>query len=172
MPGGLADNNPCNLRVAKVIWTGQIPSTDGFSNFSSLAYGIRAWIVNLRHQVNVNGLGTYQQYLSAYAPSSENSPTYPADVCGSDFNPTDQIALDPTSLQTLFFNQMAHEISADDAATVQPSDFQAALDLFTNSPTGVIYGVAGILPDNYAFVILVVCLLASAIIVGIKAFSK
>jgi len=165
---GLSQNNPGNLRVGNFTYDGEITSSNGFRAFSSMAYGIRAWIMNLHYQITVKGLNTYGAYLTAYAPVSDgNSADYPTNVCGSDFNLTDTIATDPASLEKLFYDQATQEIGADEANSITDTDFQSGLTMFNTSVPGWVMDTAEVLPSNYFLI--TVCVLF-VLIIGYLAF--
>ena len=168
---GYQNNNPGNLRAGPISFVGEISPVNGFRAFSSLTYGIRAWIRNLYTQVTIRGNSTYQDYLTAYAPQSDNNDAnYPALVCGTDFNLTDPIALDDSSIQTLFFDQIAQEIAPDNTL-ISPSDFAAGLQSFKASAPGVVLETATILPSNYFILAMLAIFLAVALFAIYKIAS-
>lgn len=166
---GYEQNNPGNLTKGGVVYDGEIASGNRFRAFSSLAYGIRAWIVNLMYKKNVRGINTYGAYLSAYAPVSDgNSPDYPAAVVGNDFELNEIIKTDYNSVRTLFFNQVAQEIAPDDRM-ISDYDFNQAWALYTGSAAGMAYGLTNVLPGNYFMVGLLVLVIASLVTLFIVA---
>lgn len=71
-PLGLRNNNPLNIRVSSNQWQGKVPSDNAFEKFSSLEYGIRAGVINLRTYFNQYGLNTIRGIINKWAPPTEN----------------------------------------------------------------------------------------------------
>ena len=74
MSRGLGNNNPGNIRRAKVRYRGEVrPSRDPeFKQFESLAWGYRAIFVLLDTYRRRYGIDTLRGMLSRWAPPSEN----------------------------------------------------------------------------------------------------
>ena len=66
---GVGSNNPFNIKDFNQNWKGQTGATDGFVDFSSTDYGIRA-ADRLLGNYDVN---TIRDIISKYAPDSENN---------------------------------------------------------------------------------------------------
>lgn len=82
---GFKNNNPGNLVLTQIAWAGKVPktlNTDGhFEQFRTLAFGVRALIVNLRTTIG-SGKNTLEQLLKVYAPEIENNTSaYIKNVC-------------------------------------------------------------------------------------------
>lgn len=73
LPLGLRNNNPLNIRVSGEKWLGKIPTDNGFEKFSSLEYGIRAAVINLRTYFNKYNCRTVSSIISRWAPANENN---------------------------------------------------------------------------------------------------
>ena len=75
LPRGIRNNNPGNLIISNIDWCGKIPAsknTDGhFEQFENFPYGIRAMMMDIKHDINA-GKNTLQKLITAYAPPSEN----------------------------------------------------------------------------------------------------
>lgn len=70
---GFRINNPFNIRYSRFNhWLGQIGSVDGFARFISLPYGVRAFVILYRTYINKYHV-TVRQFISRYAPASENN---------------------------------------------------------------------------------------------------
>ena len=85
MSRGLGNNNPGNIRRAKVRYRGEVrPSRDPeFKQFESLAWGYRAIFVLLDTYRRRYGIDTLRGMLSRWAPPSENhTETYIRAVAG------------------------------------------------------------------------------------------
>ena len=74
-PRGIRNNNPCNIRLSRTTYKGEVvPSQDkAFKQFESMAYGYRAVFVTLRYYHTKLGLRTIRQMVSRWAPPSENN---------------------------------------------------------------------------------------------------
>lgn len=74
MSRGLSNNNPGNIRQAKVRYLGEVrPSRDpDFKQFASLAWGYRAIFVLLDTYRSRYGLDTLRGMISRWAPPTEN----------------------------------------------------------------------------------------------------
>ena len=74
MSRGLGNNNPGNIRRAKVRYRGEVrPSRDPeFKQFESLAWGYRAIFVLLDTYRRRYGIDTLRGMLSRWAPPTEN----------------------------------------------------------------------------------------------------
>ncbi len=72
LPIGLRNNNPLNLVKSNNAWLGKISSDNRFEKFSSLEYGIRAGLINLRTYYDKYKLTSISQIISKWAPTSEN----------------------------------------------------------------------------------------------------
>ena len=95
-PGrGLSNNNPLNIKLTNIPWSGKIPNTlntDGvFEQFDTLPYGYRAAVKNLRTYVN-NGITNMDQIIQTWAPDSTgNYQSYVKQRMG--LNPSDSYNL-------------------------------------------------------------------------------
>jgi hypothetical protein len=72
LPLGLRNNNPLNIRISSNAWQGKIASPNGFENFSTLEYGIRAGVKNLQTYYTKYNLMTVTTIISKWAPPTEN----------------------------------------------------------------------------------------------------
>lgn len=66
-------NNPGCLRDGASNWKGKTGSEKGFVRFSTMEYGIRASLINLRNTYFNKGLNTISKIMYKYAPPSENN---------------------------------------------------------------------------------------------------
>lgn len=83
---GYRNNNPLNIRISSTIWQGMIPTAnngDGsFVQFTSMAYGFRAAMRNIRTYIVNYGTNTVQAIINRWAPPTENlTSKYVTDVC-------------------------------------------------------------------------------------------
>lgn len=71
---GLRNNNPGNIRINSDHFQGEIkPSQDSaFKQFQSMEYGYRAMLKMLRNYKKNRGLKTLREWISRWAPASEN----------------------------------------------------------------------------------------------------
>lgn len=75
LPRGLRNCNPCNIRISKTRYLGEItPSQDrAFKQFQSMDWGYRAVFVLLHHYYHKRNLKTIRQIINRYAPPVENN---------------------------------------------------------------------------------------------------
>lgn len=72
-PRGIRNNNPCNIRLSRTVYKGEVPSKDkAFKQFESMAYGYRAVFVTLHTYHTRLGLKTIRQLIGRWAPPCEN----------------------------------------------------------------------------------------------------
>lgn len=73
---GLRNNNPGNIRITRIPWTGKVPvseNTDGeFEQFYNAEDGIRAMARDLLTGYN-RGEDTISEIISSWAPNNENN---------------------------------------------------------------------------------------------------
>lgn len=73
------NNNPFNLRLTSLAWTGKVPkaqNTDGqFEQFYEKKFGVRAGIKNIITQVVRKQKDTIDSLIKVYAPPVENDTT-------------------------------------------------------------------------------------------------
>lgn len=70
---GIRNRNPCNIRFSIFNkWKGQKGSDGDFCIFESYYYGYRAFLVIVRNYYMRYSIRTVQEFVSRYAPRSEN----------------------------------------------------------------------------------------------------
>jgi hypothetical protein len=74
---GLRNNNVGNIRYnANINWQGQVGQDDlNYSIFSDATYGARAMALNLYNNYYVDGIKTFTQLISKYAPADDPTAT-------------------------------------------------------------------------------------------------
>lgn len=73
LPRGLRNNNPGNLKYfSSNQWKGQIGSDGVFARFINIAYGIRAWGIDIKGDIK-EGTNTIEKLVYEFAPPSENN---------------------------------------------------------------------------------------------------
>ncbi len=76
-PRGIRNNNPGNLVIANNAWKGKVPvsqNTDGkFEQFTQPLWGIRAMYIDVRGDIEKDGLNTIRKLITEYAPAFENN---------------------------------------------------------------------------------------------------
>lgn len=76
-PRGLRNNNPGNLVLTTIAWKGKVPNaqnTDGkFEQFTQPLWGIRAMFIDVRGDIEKDGLNTIRKLITEYAPKFENN---------------------------------------------------------------------------------------------------
>lgn len=74
---GIRNNNPGNLVITNIDWKGKVPvsqNTDGkFEQFTQPLWGIRAMFMDVRGDIEKDGLNTIRKLITAYAPKIENN---------------------------------------------------------------------------------------------------
>lgn len=136
---GYSQNNPSNL-IKGTPWEGVVDSDNDFAAFSSMPYGIRAWLMNLHAKIG-EGYNTYRKYITVFAPPSQNdTATYLQHIENAGFNLDDSIALDTDSLKTFFKAQIKQEIAPDDL-NVTDEDIDSGFSMFSDSIPGFVLGI-------------------------------
>ncbi len=73
---GIRNHNPGNLVLTDIAWQGKVPNdqnTDGvFEQFVAPEWGLRAMFMDIRGDIERDGLDTIAQLISVYAPRVEN----------------------------------------------------------------------------------------------------
>lgn len=86
-PRGVRNNNPGNIRRTAIRWDGMaVMQTDPlYVQFISTVWGIRAMVKVLRNYRDKHGLRTVREFITRWAPPSDNNPTehYIAAVAGA-----------------------------------------------------------------------------------------
>lgn len=65
-------NNPFNIRYNGQSWIGLSGHKNGFCEFISLDYGIRAWLILMRTYRRNHNICTIRKIVKRFAPPSEN----------------------------------------------------------------------------------------------------
>lgn len=77
LPRGIRNNNPGNLVITEIKWNGKVPfseNTDGkFEQFVGPVWGIRAMFMDVRGDIEKDGLDTIRKLITEYAPPRENN---------------------------------------------------------------------------------------------------
>ena len=69
----IAKNNIFNIRKGPKAWKGETGARNGFVEFESREYGIRAWIVLMRTYRQKQRCATVRTIITRFAPPSENN---------------------------------------------------------------------------------------------------
>lgn len=74
---GIRNNNPLNIRKSSVAWQGKLveSSDPSFEKFTSIEWGIRAGIVNIRTYIKKYHCDTIQAIITKWAPASDGNDT-------------------------------------------------------------------------------------------------
>lgn len=81
LPRGIRNNNPLNLRISNNPWRGKVydGQDPAFEEFTSMVYGIRAAMINIRTIINrrIRAVGkcTLQDIINVWAPPSDGNNT-------------------------------------------------------------------------------------------------
>lgn len=75
LPRGLRNNNPLNIRISSTPWVGKVAdNTDGtFEQFTSMEYGLRAALVNIRTYIRRDHRDTIEDIISRWAPAADGN---------------------------------------------------------------------------------------------------
>lgn len=75
-PRGIRNNNPGNLVITTIAWKGKVPvaqNTDKyFEQFTSALWGIRAMYIDVKGDIERDGLNTLRKLINEYAPKFQN----------------------------------------------------------------------------------------------------
>lgn len=67
-------NNPANIRYSPLNkWKGSIEPSNGFCQFETIHYGVRALILTLRTYIIKHKLTSVDQIIKRFAPPTENN---------------------------------------------------------------------------------------------------
>lgn len=131
LPRGLRNCNPCNIRISKTKYLGEIvPSQDrAFKQFESMDWGYRAVFVLLHHYYYKRGLKTIRQIISRYAPPVENSTeSYICTVAAAvDLSPDDIVPFEDRETMILIVSAMS---KVENGAPAVITDVIAGWELF------------------------------------------
>jgi hypothetical protein len=76
-PRGIKNNNPGNLVLTTIAWKGKVPNaqnTDGkFEQFTQPLWGLRAMFMDVRGDIEKDGMNTVRKLITEYAPKHENN---------------------------------------------------------------------------------------------------
>lgn len=76
-PRGIRNNNPGNLVLTTIAWKGKVPNAQNtdkkFEQFTSPLWGIRAMFIDVRGDIEKDGLNTIRKLITEYAPKFENN---------------------------------------------------------------------------------------------------
>ena len=132
LPIGLRHNNVGNLK-GNDMWQGKIGMNGSYPVFENVAWGIRAFVINLYSQINKNGYDTPLKYISVYAPLGDwkNNPTAYATKLANDIGigVNDKIPLDGTTLRKIIRSQMEMELGKKYADMVTNEDVEQGIAL-------------------------------------------
>lgn len=75
LPRGLRNNNPLNIRISSTPWLGKVAdNTDGaFEQFTSMEFGLRAALVNIRTYIRRDRRNTIEGIVSKWAPAADGN---------------------------------------------------------------------------------------------------
>lgn len=134
MSRGYRNFNPGNIRLSRVKYRGEKPSTDAqFKQFETMAWGFRAVFV-LLHTYQVRyGLNTLQEMLNRYAPPTENPTTEYVNFVSR----RSKVA-DISRVDTLNAQQMIPIVTAiavmENGSEPDADDVKAGWELYCDSP--------------------------------------
>jgi len=142
LPLGLRNNNPGNLRPLSsgVKWMGEIEpdTTNNFSRFSDIAYGLRAMITDITGDIVNDGNNTLRKLITAYAPPSENNTSaYISTVSTkTGLAPDQAIPVNTYWITKIILAKMQVELGANYAARITGNDIQEGFDRLSSTVKG------------------------------------
>jgi hypothetical protein len=121
-------NNPGNIRPGNH-FNGEVGVIKGFSQFDTMANGIRAYFKNLHAAMYLHGRKTIGEYITAYAPPTENDTnSYIATMCTeTGLTSTEPIPTDPAFLCKFARAQFVIENGKAETDTIGDDDIAAGL---------------------------------------------
>lgn len=143
VPLGLRNNNPGNL-VTGINWQGLIGSNGRFCVFENCAWGIRAMAIDLKGDIENDGLNTITKLIYQYAPPSENNTAaYIATVVAyTGISANTQLSGDRNTLKRLIRSFMNVELGTNYSALLSDADIFEGIDLMNGDvPTGAYVGL-------------------------------
>lgn len=76
-PRGIRNHNPGNLVLTTIAWKGKVPNAQNtdkkFEQFTQPLWGIRAMFIDVRGDIEKDGLNTIRKLITEYAPKIENN---------------------------------------------------------------------------------------------------
>lgn len=134
-PRGIINNNPLNIRSTATPWAGKVAESSDrdFEQFTSMAYGLRAAMVNLRTIVRrMQGDITVAKVIAVWAPPHENDTDAYARVVASALfvepdTPLDSVVFNLFPTMMLIVRAMVNvECGAGWADKIQAADYREA----------------------------------------------
>ena len=131
LPIGLRNNNPTNIVPVAGGWQGQVGTDGGFATFQDVSWGIRAYVKNLNSSINNHGTATLSEYITRFAPPSENdTASYIASVAkDTGLSADSTLQTDPDSIKKLLRAQMNVELGKKYADMVSDADISEGISL-------------------------------------------
>jgi len=138
LPLGLRNNNPGNLRPLSngQKWLGEIApdTTNNFSRFQNVAYGLRAMITDITGDIVNDGRNTLRKLITAYAPPNENdTAAYIATVSSlTGLAPDAIIPVSTYWITKIIVAKMNVELGYNYAGKISGSDISEAFSLLSD----------------------------------------
>jgi len=130
-PRGLRNNNPGNLKYfSSNQWKGQIGSDGVFARFINIAYGIRAWGIDIKGDIK-KGKNTIEKLIYEFAPPTENKTEIYIDTVSSRSGISRKQLLNPSNstLLKLAKGFFAVELGLPYANYISDNDIAEGLNL-------------------------------------------
>jgi hypothetical protein len=131
---GIRNNNPGNLVLTDLPWTGKIPKAQNtdkhFEQFTEIKFGIRAMLRDLTNDID-KGKNTVRKLITEYAPPFENDTQKYIDVVSKavGLTPDQTIKIVDAKFYLVIARAIIKHENGADASYVYDSDIQDAIDI-------------------------------------------
>jgi len=131
---GLRNNNPTNIVPVYGGWQGQVGDDGTFAIFRDMSWGVRAWLSNFYSSYNTHGTTTLSQYITRFAPPSENdTASYINEVATyAGIDPNAPMPLDQATVTNILRGQLNVELGESNSSMVTDDDIAAGFALLDN----------------------------------------
>ncbi len=153
---GLRNNNPGNLVLTGIPWSGKIPvaqNTDGtFEQFTTANYGIRAMAMDLMNDFG-EGTDTLSKLITEFSPPHENNTgayiNYVAGLLG--INPDAELVMNADALSLLLQAQIRMENGDAMAALLPVGEIEESIMLM---PAAILAELGTFVKENKGAIVL------------------
>ena len=131
---GIRNNNPGNLVLTDLPWTGKIPKAQNtdkhFEQFTEVKFGIRAMLRDLTNDID-KGKNTVRKLITEYAPPFENDTQKYIDVVSKavGLTPDQTIKIIDAKFYLVIARAIIKHECSPDHTLILDSDIQDAIDI-------------------------------------------